>query len=624
MSLATQITAGFQRVGQEIKTVKTALSVYQPTASTRRSEWVFGGCDGIGPCGYTSQSQRIRSINNIQPTRMRLHLRNNQGSIDNAPTGTGPTVRSVYIGPQDMSSTANLWNMTKVDTVFSGTGTAVNGLTEFVSGWYVPTYDLTKQPNLTTVGFTTPATTTNIAINNASHSILIDDYTKANTLNVGTVTGSESATSWYDYQFAQMEIWWEYDYQDDAALVGMVIGHSLPDGVSYAGGSTPGWDGQNTGWPQQHARNKHHSVIVNCYAGNTTASWGNSSPKWNRFNDANVDYAIIHLLENDIGNSSVTASSTTAQITAAAATIDTNLRGMVAKIGTVWATTQPIVYVTIPVGGKPQDTNTGHELLRQQVIANLQAMYQSGLIEGLINFEGAVQTPGDYTTIDSRCLDGNATVSNKHFSPWGHSRLAAAVSVSGTRNSALSPARGPMTFAAAITGYTFPQGVVAVSGGSYWTTGTVTYTPFTVGPGLQTVDAVGFNVGTAYSATATTLQVGLYASGPDGMPNLTSLVAQTSTLSLNAIAVGGKVMTFTAPAALQPGTYWIASVLSGTTATAGSINSITSNAWSLPQASFSQTPAKCLTSSGSTLPTTAQTLSPGVGVTPYFGLRRSA
>lgn len=590
--------------------IDQAVTTYQPIATTKRSAWTFGGCDGsTNQAGFTSESQRTRFFPQQQPKRMRLHARNYAGSTDTAPTGTGPSIRSVFVGPQDTSSTANLWNTTSMDQVFSGT-TTIQGLTEFVSGWYVPTYDMTKGPSIVSIGFTTPATTTVVPINNASHSIQTDDYTKAGALTTGALVGGPSSTGWYDFNYSLLEMWWEYEYADDAALVGMVIGHSLPDGVSYAGGSTPGWDGQMTGYPQQHGRKHKHSVIVNCYAGTTTASWASSSPKWNRFTDVALDYVIIAITENDL----VAGTS--------AATIMTNLAGMIAKVMSIW--TAAAIYIAVPVGLKPQDTNTTHEATRQTLIGNLNTLYADGRIEGLIDFERAAGTMGDLTTVDPRALDGAAT-SNKHFSPYGHARMADAVQVTGTRNTNLSPARGPLAFNPTISQYGFPQGVTATAATTYNALSALSLAPYIVGPGQMTVDAAAVNVTTAYSATATTLNVGIYTSGPDGMPVLVGGPIASASQSLNAAATGTKVLTFATPVVLQPGTYWIAAVLTGTAATAGALTTISATSYALPMSTFNTAMGKFLGASNAGLPTTAITVSGSTATTaPFVALRRSA
>lgn len=160
----------------------------------------------------------------------------------------------------------------------------------------------------------------------------------------------------------------------------------------------------------------------------------------------------------------------------------------------------------------------------------------------------------------------------------------------------------------------------------------VYFTPFAVGPAGWTTDAALMSVSTAYSGGANLSEnVGIYADDGSGFPSLAGgPIAQASTTAIG--STGGKTLAFGTPVDLTPGLYWIATLLTGTSAqTGGAVQCITNSAYqlALPSGIAVGTTARAYTLNGqSALPTTQPADSSfsisGGNDAPVVNLRRSA
>jgi hypothetical protein len=160
-----------------------------------------------------------------------------------------------------------------------------------------------------------------------------------------------------------------------------------------------------------------------------------------------------------------------------------------------------------------------------------------------------------------------------------------------------------------------------------------TFVPVYVGAGGFTADAIGFNIGTAYSgATIPTVLVGLYANDPStGYPKTDSLLAQ-STTPLAASTTGNNWVTFTSTITLAQGWYWMSWLIAGpAVATAGTTVNQAATAIAFPTSGTTSigTNVRSLGITGQTaLQTTARTPNSfntgGNADQPVLALRRSA
>lgn len=381
--------------------------------TTRVASYTFGGCESTDTDwgGATTLTQRTRFRLTVQPTRYRIHVRNALKLTDAAASTTSLTGLAAWVGPQN---TATNWDRsTAGQQAAAGSTSVVTGATEWVSGWTVPTVDLTK-PSLIDLQYSMPVNTP-LAVNNASHTIFITAGSKGGTTAaVGTPRndGVNMATEWSDFYISMLEFWIEYEYADATVRQGLVIGHSFPDSASYLG-SGP-WDGQNSGWPQLTARQNNQAITVDAVANASTSTYAPTSPKWSLFATHTFDWVIVDLVGNDI------------QSGVANATAQANLLAIVAKIRALWPKAR--VFVANLMGNKPQDATVAHETAR--VAFNAWLNTPIGVtIDGILDYERAVGLLTDLTTIDPRMLDANATAGLRHLSNYGAAMVAQATTV---------------------------------------------------------------------------------------------------------------------------------------------------------------------------------------------------
>lgn len=418
--------AGFGGGSGVDQTARDAASTAQATANalvpgTRTAAYPLGGCENAdgGWNGATVMTTRERVTLPVKPIDMRIHVLNRVMQNDSLPTAVPLTGLTAAIGPVSGGSG---FNYATAPQVFGpGNGASVVGDTDWVSDWLTPVSDLTT-PHALSVQFSMPANTP-LALGNAKRQVMIN-AAAVSTLSVGTLqTSGPATTTWFDGAFGVLEIWIEYRYKDVALGQGMVIGHSLPDGCNYNGlAANVGWDGHETSWVNQAARKNRQPIVSNCCANVKLTSWGNSSKKWLRFADEVFDWIIIELAGNDILASTSTGD---------AATIDTNLRAVIAKAKSVWPAADIYVPTAMPI--KPNDTSAAaatHETNRTTFNTNLGKLLGEGLITGILDFERAIASASDYTTLDLRTQDTGAAAT-RHANPYGHGLLADQVNILG-------------------------------------------------------------------------------------------------------------------------------------------------------------------------------------------------
>lgn len=162
------------------------------------------------------------------------------------------------------------------------------------------------------------------------------------------------------------------------------------------------------------------------------------------------------------------------------------------------------------------------------------------------------------------------------------------------------------------------------------------FVPFVTGPVNWTSDAILLNVSTAFTGdTATSLLVSLFPDDGTGFPNAAAGPLVTATVSWTTMTTTGiktQVWDNSATQVLQPGLYWLAVLLTGTTApTAGQFTVMSNNTYALgmtsgitPGTSIRAYGLNTQTAMPTTQPTDASFVAVGSSVVPVVQLRRSA
>lgn len=370
---------------------------------TRRAGYSFGGAGGNGgTTAYTEVAMRLPFRLPVSTKRFRVHIRNYDYKGDTTSTGT-LSFTGLYVGEQSLSTSTGSPDI--YTGAFTGTPVTIDSAfsvvdsTEYISPWITAAGSQITghKSHLLSMGFTCPAAT-NIF---RTFSCM---YFSANTAGDAAKAGQTATLGSYFASPSLLDVWIEYEYAGANPLI-LHIGDSLVDGrTATVAGINP--HGQDSGYPQQHARRGGSVALVNAYSGITAGTWAlTSSSKWTKYDTTNIvpDAVVVHLLTNDLGNN-----------TDSVATMETNYSSIVNKIRALYGNAVPIYASTIMPRGftGTQETNRG--------TLNAWLRNQPRMLAGCFDFDRAVRSAATPASLDADFDSGDTL----HLSVGGYARLA--------------------------------------------------------------------------------------------------------------------------------------------------------------------------------------------------------